>query len=102
MSRHPSDDRLASWMAGGPDEGIGAHIDSCARCTEVLARLDQPAPAMAEVLARTLMADADLEQRVMTGVTSAMAQRAVAETFLGLLGIGIETAKIVFDQEDRR
>lgn len=100
MSRHPSEARLASWMAGGPDDGVGQHVESCERCADVGARIAE-GYELPTAFADALRADEGLEQRVLVGATTAIANRAAAETFLGLLGLGFETAKIVFDQEDQ-
>ncbi len=101
MKRHPSEAELGLWMTGGPDEGIGTHLEECAVCADVCTQLTEQGDTLPDVLVDALTPDHRLEDRVMDGVSATLAGRAATEAFLELFGVGVETAKVVFGQEDQ-
>lgn len=104
MRRHPRDAALLDWLSGAPDERVDEHLDSCGRCADTLERLAEDAPVidLVPALTEALAADAELEERVLEKASAAIAARQAGAAFFDLFGIGIETVKIVFNDEEEQ
>lgn len=100
MSDHPTLHELEVWLGGGGAD-LDDHVvlcDACAAQLEALTDEDRLPAVMAEVFE----ADAELEPRMYARVSDDLARREAMETFLGLFGLGVETARVVLREgEDR-
>lgn len=99
MTRHPTAEELATWMHGGSNDRIDNHLDQCETCADVCAEVLAEAEPLPPDVTRSLTADDALEDRVMYGVESTLVARSVGESFLGLLGLGVEAARIILGEE---
>ena len=98
LTRHPSDDALRRWLEGGRDGGVGDHLDSCDACSDrgdAFSIVDARVPLASS---EALPLNAGLETRLMERVHAAVSNRDAASTFLGLLGIGLQTAQVVLGE----
>ena len=105
MARHPSRKLLSSWLEGEELEDYEEHINSCARCASRLEKLsaihldnvepltDEFRPALLEVLSPP----EDLHERISSRIADRLQERNDATLFGSLLGVPVESAKIVIE-----
>ncbi len=92
---HPSRSKLAAWLeSGGPDK-VDHHVSNCDRCASKLESIDTPATGLSQALQSILEAPDDLADRMNVRVETALRRREEFMLLAGLLGIPIETARIV-------
>lgn len=102
MSVHPDDRQLLAWLDDATPE-LTAHVEVCEVCATHLDALAAAEMAALDIdLAEAFPVDEELETRLLARVSSDLDRRAAAETFLSLFGIAVETAQIVFGEENDR
>ena len=92
---HPSRSKLAQWLDSGGPEKVDLHVSNCDRCAAKLESIDTPTSGLGQALLNILEAPDDLADRMNERVESALRRREELMLLAGLLGIPIETARIV-------
>ena len=99
--RHPPRRRLEQWLEGtDTDSSLDEHVTSCERCAaeiEELAAADDP---IQSALQRVLAPPADLQLRVEAGIEARLQNRADLGLLADLMGVGLRTARLLFDSTD--
>lgn len=101
MSLHPADERLRDWLAGSMPDDVTDHVETCEECADRLESLTVDEPSVAAALHEVLPVADDVAPRVYDRVQVALENREALDAFVGLFGVAVETARIVFEEEDR-
>jgi hypothetical protein len=96
MTRHPNKRQLQQWMDGEADE-LDPHVDSCEKCARTLDELAGNEADLRPALLTLLAPPADLQERITDRIASRVQDRQDMALFSSLLGVGVETGKIVFE-----
>ncbi len=100
IGRHPNRRQLARWLDGDATE-LDEHIGSCAKCAETLDALaEAETKDLRPALMSLLTPPTDLEERVSRRLAARLQSRADVELFGALLGIPIETGRVVMEGSD--
>jgi hypothetical protein len=98
--RHPGNVALGRWLAGGSDNDVERHVDSCQRCASVLEDLDESAGLeIGDALAQALAPPDDLTERLVAGVNARLSSRQVMGVVADLFGAGIETTRLLLIED---
>jgi predicted anti-sigma-YlaC factor YlaD len=100
MARHPNDQRLLAWLDGATPE-LDEHLADCERCAQTLDRLASPEADLGPALLSVLAPPTDLAIRVSERLAARVQNRRDAALFGSLLGISIETGRVVLDGNDQ-
>lgn len=96
MAQHPTEHDLTAWLDGG-SPGIDEHLAGCEVCA---ARLEETPPYDVELSAPLLVAlspAAGCGERVSARVAARLQNRRDAELALSMLGVPLETIRLVTD-----
>lgn len=96
MARHPSERDLGLWLDGQATE-FDEHLSTCAICADRLGVMDTPAGDLRAPLLAALEPDASSVTRVSARVAARLQARRDLDMVASMLGIGIETGRVVFD-----
>lgn len=95
MSRHPNDRRLRQWLEDGIPSKVEAHVSTCERCVDRLEAIEEERAPLEAALSELLAPDPELESAMLGRVSDALERREAVEAFVGLIGLGVETARVV-------
>ncbi len=93
--RHPSRRTLREWLDTGGPASLDEHIGTCLRCAGRVEDLAEPSPAMGELLSQVLAPPVDLVPRLSDGINSKLRDRADLRLLGGMLGLPIETTRLI-------
>ncbi len=96
MARHPSDSKLMSWLDGAAPD-LDAHLADCEKCAQSIDRLASADVDLRSALLSVLAPPADLAERVSERLAERIQSRRDAELFGSMLGIPVETGRVVLD-----
>ncbi len=100
IGRHPNRRQLARWLDGDAPE-LDDHIDGCEKCAQTLDALAAAETTDLRPALLTLLAPpTDLEERVSRRLAARLQSRADAELFGALLGVPIETGRVVLEARE--
>ena len=100
MARHPDDDRLLAWLDGdAPD--LDEHLADCEDCAKSIDRLAGGEADLRPALLSLLAPPADLATRVSERLAARVQSRRDVELLGSMLGVPVETGRIVLDSGDR-
>ncbi len=98
--RHPSTSKLRSWLDGEmTDPKVDGHIDTCERCASRLEDLASPEAPLAVALSIIFAPPDGLVPRLNTGIDARLRNRADLALLAGMLGLPVQTAKLLFDED---
>lgn len=100
MARHPNDDRLLAWLDGNAPE-LDEHLADCERCAQSVDRLAAAEADLRPALLSLLAPPADLATRVSERLAARIQSRRDVELFGSMLGLPVETGRVVFDGGDQ-
>lgn len=99
MARHPEDDRLLAWLDGSAPE-LDEHLDACDRCAAAIDHLAADEADLRPALLSLLAPPSDLATRVSEQLAARIQRRRDVELFGSMLGIPMETGRVVLDAGD--
>lgn len=99
MARHLSGSQLAMWLDGEAPH-LDEHVDHCETCAARLSEVEAPEIDLRPALLTLLKPPPDLESRISARIAARLQAREEMELLSGLLGVSIETGRILFDPED--
>ncbi|NNC79023.1 MAG: hypothetical protein HKN94_02620 [Acidimicrobiales bacterium] len=99
MARHLSGSQLAMWLDGEAPH-FDDHVDQCEKCAARLSEVDEPQADLRPALLTLLKPPPDLESRVSARIAARLKAREEMALLGGLLGVSIETGRIMFDEND--
>ncbi len=102
---HPSRSRLQEWLNTGEPLGVGSHIEHCERCADRLEAIDlenEPlrldgSRSLRDALGELVAPPADLSGRILHGIERRSRADRELSLLAGLLSIGVDTARLMFD-----
>lgn len=98
--RHPSASKLRGWLEHDlTSPAIDAHIDTCDRCAARLEDLAAPEAPLAVALSAVFAPPDGLVPRLNTGIDARLRNRADLALLAGMLGLPMQTAKLLFDED---
>ena len=100
MARHPKDDRLLAWLDGDAPE-LDEHLAGCERCAKSIDGLVAEEADLAPALLSVLAPPADLATRVSERLAARIQSRRDAELFGSMLGLPVETGRVVLDSGEQ-
>jgi hypothetical protein len=104
--RHPSRDRLKSWLDGaeGDDPQLDAHLESCTRCATVIEAIAEPSGAatISDALLDILSGPPDLSARLERQVVTRLGSREWLGLMAELFGAGVETGRMLIEDPPSR
>jgi len=100
MARHPNKRDLQRWMDGGADH-LDEHVDTCEKCARTLEELAGADADLRPALLTLLAPPDDLEERINERIAARVQDRQDMALFSSLLGVGVETGRVVFEPPSR-
>lgn len=102
MLRHPPRPRLDDWLDGAGDPKLDAHLATCTKCAARLETLATPGPDLRAALSEALAPPADLVPRLHHGVRTRLERRQELGLLAQMLGLPLQTARVLMDDEEQR
>ena len=96
---HPTSRRLLRWAEAEKPARVERHIQRCDRCASKLETLTQLAPSGVSLLRAALTPASGVEDRVLEGVQSDLAEHETLSVLADLFGIGWASARLLLDED---
>lgn len=99
---HLTDTDLHRWLDGADIGSDDEHLERCEECAARLEAIAEPEAdgMLPDALAAYFEPEPDLAERTLRKVERQLEARAALDTFVGLLGIGVEAARVVLGDDD--
>jgi hypothetical protein len=95
--RHPSDDALGRWSAGGSGRRAARHAEHCPMCLERLEQITDLEPRIRAELELDLMPRPTLENALWDRLEARMAEREAVSVLTELMDVGPETSRLLLE-----